>query len=670
MDLAGAYALPARGSHLGGTDGAAPPHRLHPRNFETSPRNRTRRAVRRSRQKSPLFRAGRGFPQVDLRAPFMHGAETDEAVDLSGSPSVSCSPSRRVTSSMRSSPRRRRSSLRRRHRSLRHRRRRPPVKRHHRPAMPAPRPARSAMTTVRRTSRAPRTGRSTIPGRLPATLGCESCHGPGQAHVDDDAKGHIRRFGTIKPAEVNATCLSCHNRGAHAGWEGSTHEARNLSCTTCHSVHKPASPQHQLAKATETATCATCHRLQVAKTERAVAHMPVREGKMSCSSCHNPHGSIANVKALKVGNSVDESCTSCHAEMRGPDLVGTRARARELHDLPRPARVVERPDAGRAHADAVSALSRRDAPSGVGVRQQRHHREQEQPDVRAIVRELPLERSRVQSPVGPVLHAVAGEPDAPVSYATEEPADRDGGDRRAVGAGARRRRLPDAPKTAAPAGAQAPAAPPAAAPPAQQTPPPAPAGPLADTSTSLFARARQHAAARRPPEQHVGRPGALAALPGSSRRPAVHRRAAAAGDARVEGLGRRRQRRLARSALLRGPTNGSAASRSTDSGTRSRSSTASTRERPTRPTTDGVLVLDDAVQQSIQNKTATLSAYVPIAPAIRPARESRHRHLWHHGHADAALRRHGRLQDHEALRRAALGRELRVQQRRRGGASV
>ena len=73
-------------------------------------------------------------------------------------------------------------------------------------------------------------------------------------------------------------------------------------------------------KATETQLCATCHRLQVAKTERAVAHMPVREGKMACSSCHNPHGSISNVKALKVGSSVAESCTSCHTEMRGPML--------------------------------------------------------------------------------------------------------------------------------------------------------------------------------------------------------------------------------------------------------------------------------------------------------------------------------------------------------------
>ena len=165
-----------------------------------------------------------------------------------------------------------------------------------------------------------RHGQAKDPRTPAATLGCESCHGPGQAHVDDEAKGNIKRFGALKPVEVNQTCLGCHNRSNHAGWEGSTHEARNLACTTCHSAHTPKSAQSQLVKATETQLCATCHRLQVTKTERAVAHMPVREGKMSCSSCHNPHGSISNVKALKAGHSVGESCTTCHAEMRGPML--------------------------------------------------------------------------------------------------------------------------------------------------------------------------------------------------------------------------------------------------------------------------------------------------------------------------------------------------------------
>ncbi len=138
--------------------------------------------------------------------------------------------------------------------------------------------------------------------------------------MDDDAKGHIKKFAQLPADEVSGTCLSCHNRGNHAGWEGSTHESRNLSCSTCHSVHSPKSPERQLVKRTQTELCATCHRTQVAKTERAVAHMPVREGKMSCSSCHNPHGSISNVKALKTGSSVAELCISCHTEMRGPML--------------------------------------------------------------------------------------------------------------------------------------------------------------------------------------------------------------------------------------------------------------------------------------------------------------------------------------------------------------
>ena len=163
-------------------------------------------------------------------------------------------------------------------------------------------------------------GQDANPRSPAAAHGCESCHGPGQAHVDDDSKGHILKFGQSSAGEINQTCLACHNRGDHAGWEGSAHERRGLSCTTCHSVHSPKSFKNQLAKTAQTEVCAGCHRLQVTKTERAVAHMPVREGKLSCSSCHNPHGSISNVKALKVGSSVAESCTSCHTEMRGPML--------------------------------------------------------------------------------------------------------------------------------------------------------------------------------------------------------------------------------------------------------------------------------------------------------------------------------------------------------------
>ena len=252
-------------------------------------------------------------------------------------------------------------------------------------------------------------GRIKNPRTPVAGLGCESCHGPGQAHVDDDAKGHILKFAAMKPADISQTCLTCHARGPHAGWEGSTHEARNLTCTTCHSVHKPVSAERQLVKATEKELCATCHRSQVIKTERAVAHMPVREGKMSCSSCHNPHGSISNVKALKVGSSIGESCTSCHAEMRGPVLWEHAPVRGELHDLPRSAWFVERSHAERPHAHALPALPRRYAAPGNHLRQQRGHGEQEQPDVRTVLCELSLEHPWLESPVGSVLHALTAE---------------------------------------------------------------------------------------------------------------------------------------------------------------------------------------------------------------------------------------------------------------------
>jgi len=162
-------------------------------------------------------------------------------------------------------------------------------------------------------------GRAADP-RTPAGTGwtCESCHGPGQAHVDDDAKGHILKFAEIAPRAVNESCVTCHNRDDHALWEGSAHDARNLSCVTCHSVHSPKSAEGQLVKASQEELCSTCHTQPVMKMRRT-SHMPVREGKMDCVSCHNPHGST-NVRLLKVGNWVNESCVSCHQEKRGPFL--------------------------------------------------------------------------------------------------------------------------------------------------------------------------------------------------------------------------------------------------------------------------------------------------------------------------------------------------------------
>lgn len=152
-----------------------------------------------------------------------------------------------------------------------------------------------------------------------ANQGCESCHGPGQAHID--ASGDvtkIKKFSSMAAKDVDATCVTCHNRSDHMAWEGSAHESRGVSCLSCHSVHAPKSEKATLKTATQMETCQACHRDKVQKVRRS-AHMPVQEGKLECSSCHNAHGAT-NEKLLRVGNSVSESCVSCHTEKRGPSL--------------------------------------------------------------------------------------------------------------------------------------------------------------------------------------------------------------------------------------------------------------------------------------------------------------------------------------------------------------
>ena len=156
-------------------------------------------------------------------------------------------------------------------------------------------------------------------GKTPAaTRGCESCHGPGKDHVDGQGDtSKIVNPGTLSVRQASDTCTTCHNRATHALWDGSQHDMRQVGCLNCHSVHSAAGPRQLKAK-DQMSLCGQCHRAIVNKQFR-FNHMPVREGKMDCSSCHNVHGSV-NVKLLKVGTSVDESCWSCHAEKRGPFL--------------------------------------------------------------------------------------------------------------------------------------------------------------------------------------------------------------------------------------------------------------------------------------------------------------------------------------------------------------
>jgi len=151
-----------------------------------------------------------------------------------------------------------------------------------------------------------------------SSQGCETCHGPGGDHVDDpDVVDNRPTVTKLSSAEQSSMCQGCHDGANQFFWTGGRHEARGLSCVSCHAVHSPKSEQGQLKTATTMEQCFTCHadiRAEIWKT----SHHPIREGKISCADCHNPHGTQTDGMITEA--SINDQCYQCHAEKRGPFL--------------------------------------------------------------------------------------------------------------------------------------------------------------------------------------------------------------------------------------------------------------------------------------------------------------------------------------------------------------
>jgi DmsE family decaheme c-type cytochrome len=168
----------------------------------------------------------------------------------------------------------------------------------------------------------------TLMGRVgktqPGRFACENCHGPGSAHVKAGGGRGVGGIISFRPNDLsrtaeenNAICLGCHQRGDRTNWAGSIHETRGLMCTNCHTIMKAVSRKRQLKTAFQPDTCFQCHKDRRAQMFRS-SHMPIREGKVVCTDCHNPHGSFT--ESLLKKDSINDTCYTCHAEKRGPFL--------------------------------------------------------------------------------------------------------------------------------------------------------------------------------------------------------------------------------------------------------------------------------------------------------------------------------------------------------------
>jgi DmsE family decaheme c-type cytochrome len=171
---------------------------------------------------------------------------------------------------------------------------------------------------VKGDSRTPQAQGKSITGD-PADAMCGSCHGDLTEHNKKPRTPGLVpvTFGKKSPAAPqNEACLTCHQSGARIHWQGSKHQQTQQPCASCHRLHAPKDPV--LVAETQASVCFDCHKDRRAELHRISTH-PTKNGFFSCSACHAAHGSTAQRASLQK-NTVNETCYTCHAQMRGPFL--------------------------------------------------------------------------------------------------------------------------------------------------------------------------------------------------------------------------------------------------------------------------------------------------------------------------------------------------------------
>ena len=156
-------------------------------------------------------------------------------------------------------------------------------------------------------------------------VGCERCHGPGSLHVAHATRGNI-----VNPAHLDAiaetdTCVQCHSQGRPP--EGAI-EGQYYDWPVGYQLGQRLQDTWQLEKCTLGQTnfyyfpdC-TAHKNRMQGNDFAQSVM--YRHQITCSSCHDVHGTKNYAQLIKPAN---ELCLDCHGPMspNGPQTATIEA---------------------------------------------------------------------------------------------------------------------------------------------------------------------------------------------------------------------------------------------------------------------------------------------------------------------------------------------------------
>jgi DmsE family decaheme c-type cytochrome len=158
--------------------------------------------------------------------------------------------------------------------------------------------------------------RTTLSTRGPQFQGCESCHGPGSAHVASNGTVKLFDFQNQSTKAIDERCLTCHAGGTqHMNTINSVHAQNGVSCISCHSPHHATTRDFLLVKA-QPELCYTCHLDKKAEFSMPFHHR-VNEGIIQCTDCHNVHGTVLP-RQVRTASTQDAVCFKCHTDKQGP----------------------------------------------------------------------------------------------------------------------------------------------------------------------------------------------------------------------------------------------------------------------------------------------------------------------------------------------------------------